>query len=85
MTALKEDTIIIKRFRFQTLFTGLVPLFVLAHFSHHVITALTIPLLPFIRNDFTLDYTQSGLVVSAFSLAYRIFHIKSSAYHQLIF
>jgi FSR family fosmidomycin resistance protein-like MFS transporter len=27
-------------------------------------------LLPFIRNDFALDYTQSGLVVSAFSLAY---------------
>jgi len=49
---------------------GLVPLFVLAHFSHHVLTALTVPLLPFIRSDFALDYTQSGLVVSAFSLAY---------------
>ena len=49
---------------------GLVPLFVLAHFSHHVLTALTVPLLPFIRNDFALDYTQSGGVVSAFSLAY---------------
>ena len=49
---------------------GLVPLFVLAHFSHHVLTALTVPLLPFIRSDFALDYTQSGMVVSAFSLAY---------------
>jgi MFS family permease len=50
----------------------MVPLFVLAHFSHHILTALTVPLLPFIRNDFALDYTQSGLVVSAFSLAYGI-------------
>ena len=42
----------------------------LAHFGHHLLTALPIPLLPLIRNDFALDYTQSGLVVSAFSLAY---------------
>ncbi len=49
---------------------GLVPLFVLAHYSHHVLTALTVPLLPFIRNDFALDYTRSGMVISAFSLAY---------------
>lgn len=55
-----------------SIFMGLVPLFVLAHFSHHVLTALTVPLLPFIRNDFALDYTQAGLVVSSFSLAYGI-------------
>ncbi len=30
------------------------------------------PLLPFIREDFTLDYTQSGLLLSAFSLSYGI-------------
>ena len=35
-------------------------------------TALPIPLLPLIRSDFGLDYTQSGLVISAFSLAYGI-------------
>ncbi len=56
----------------ESIFMGLVPLFVLAHFSHHVLTALTVPLLPFIRNDFALDYTQAGLVVSSFSLAYGI-------------
>jgi MFS family permease len=28
------------------------------------------PLLPMIRNEFALDYTQSGLVISAFSLSY---------------
>ena len=35
-------------------------------------TALPVPLLPLIRNDFALDYTQAGLVVSAFSLPYGI-------------
>jgi len=47
-------------------------LFVAAHFFHHLCTALPIPLLPYIRDDFGLDYTQSGLVLSAFSLAYGI-------------
>ena len=30
------------------------------------------PLLPFIRDNFALDYTQSGLLLSAFSLSYGI-------------
>ena len=46
------------------------PLFILGHFSHHVLTAITIPLMPFIRSAFDLDYTQSGFVLSAFTLAY---------------
>ena len=41
----------------------------LAHFGHHLLTALPVPLLPFIRDDFALDYTQSGLVISAFFLS----------------
>jgi MFS family permease len=45
---------------------------VLAHFAHHLLTALPVPLLPFIRDDFALDYTQSALVVSAFTLSYGI-------------
>lgn len=44
----------------------------LAHFSHHVVAALLQPLLPFIRDNFTLDYTQAGWLVSAFSLSYGI-------------
>ena len=44
----------------------------LAHFTHHLLTALPIPLLPLIRDDFALDYTQSGLVTSAFNLPYGI-------------
>ena len=44
----------------------------LAHFSHHLITALLIPLLPYIRDDLSLTYTQAGWLVSANSLAYGI-------------
>jgi len=44
----------------------------LAHFSHHLLTALPVPLLPFIRDYFALSYTQAGLVVSVFSLSYGI-------------
>ena len=51
---------------------GFIILLALAHFSHHVLTALLTPLLPFIRDDFSLSYAQSGLVVSAFTLAYGI-------------
>jgi len=45
---------------------------VLAHFAHHLLTALPVPLLPFIRDDFALGYTQSALVISAFTLSYGI-------------
>ncbi len=62
----------IKRAGFRTLFSGLLPLFVLAHFGHHLLTALPVPLLPMIRDAFALDYTQSGLLVSAFTLSYGI-------------
>jgi len=50
----------------------MLPFFVLAHFTHHLLTALPAPLLPFIRKDFSLDYTQSSLVITAFALAYGI-------------
>jgi MFS transporter, FSR family, fosmidomycin resistance protein len=56
----------------RTFFGGLLPLFVLAHFSHHLLMALTIPLSPMIRSDFSLDYTYTGLVISAFNLSYGI-------------
>lgn len=55
---------------FHRFFYGTIWMFIVAHLSHHVITALVVPLLPFIRSDFKLDYTQSGFVVSAFSLSY---------------
>lgn len=49
-----------------------ITLFILAHFFHHLLTALVVPLLPYIRDGFGLTYAQSGLVVSAFALAYGI-------------
>ena len=44
----------------------------LAHFGHHLIMALLTPLLPYIRNDFSLTYTQAGWLVLAYNLAYGI-------------
>jgi MFS family permease len=57
---------------FYRLFSGVTWLFVVAHLSHHVITALVVPLLPFMRNEFGLDYVQAGFIISAFSLSYGI-------------
>lgn len=48
----------------------MLPLFVLAHTGHHLVAALLTPLLPFIRDELSLDYTQAGVLVSAFNLAY---------------
>ncbi len=44
----------------------------LAHFGHHVVASLLLPLLPFIRDEFALDYIQVGWMVSAFTLAYGV-------------
>jgi len=41
-----------------------------AHFSHHVCTGVLIPLLPLLRESFGLNYFQSGVLVSCFSIAY---------------
>lgn len=62
----------IKKSGFWSFFSGLLPLFVVAHFGHHLLTALLVPLLPFIRDEFALDYAQAGWVVAAFSLSYGI-------------
>lgn len=44
----------------------------LAHFSHHLVTALLPPLLPFIRRDSFLSYTQAGGLLFAYNIAYGI-------------
>jgi FSR family fosmidomycin resistance protein-like MFS transporter len=46
------------------------PLFTAAHFSHHLCTGVLVPLLPLLRQDFGLNYFQSGALVSSFSLSY---------------
>jgi len=58
-------------------FSTIVVLFALAHGAHHLVTALPVPLLPFIRNEFGLDYAQAALVVSAFSVPYGIAQLPS--------
>jgi len=55
-----------------TFLTGLLPLFVVAHFGHHLMMALLSPLLPFIRNDFSISYTQVGGLLFAYNIAYGI-------------
>jgi MFS transporter, FSR family, fosmidomycin resistance protein len=52
-------------------------MFVVAHFSHHLMTALPIALIPFIRDGFGLSYTQSAWIISAFSLAYGFSQLPS--------
>ena len=49
----------------------------MAHFAHHLLPALQVPLLPFIRNEFSLDYTRSAMVLSAFTLSYGISQIPA--------
>ncbi len=63
--------------RFSRLFPGWLLLFTLGHFSHHLLTALPIPLLPFIRDTFSLDYARSGLLLSVFSVTYGISQLPS--------
>ena len=48
----------------------MLPLFVLAHTGHHLVSALLTPLLPFIRDELVLDYTQAGVLFSAFNISY---------------
>ena len=57
-----------KRQDLRALFQGLLPLFILAHFGHHVVGAMLRPLMPMIRTDLGLSYTQSGVVMSAFAI-----------------
>ena len=51
--------------------------FTIAHLNHHILGALITPLLPFIRDEFFLDYTQAGFLVSAFTITYGLSHLPS--------
>jgi MFS family permease len=53
----------------SSFFLNALPFFIVAHCVHHLLTSLPQPLLPFIRTEFNLSYTQSAFVISAFSLA----------------
>ncbi|MFC1942185.1 MFS transporter [Chloroflexota bacterium] len=62
----------IKKPHILSFLAGLLPLFILAHFAHHLLGALLTPLLPFIRDEFALDYTQAGLLLSVYTWTYGI-------------
>ena len=49
----------------------------LAHFVHHLLAALVTPLLPYIRDEFALNYTQAGFLITAFNLSYGISQIPA--------
>jgi MFS family permease len=57
--------------------TGLLPLFILAHFSHHFTAAIFQPLSPFIRDEFSLNYEQFGWMMSGFNIAYGASHLPA--------
>ena len=54
--------------RLRPYFSGMVPLFVFAHFGHHITGAMLRPLAPMIRTDLGLSYTQVGLMLSVFAI-----------------
>jgi MFS family permease len=45
------------------------PWFIMAHFAHHLLTALPQPMQPFIQDEFKLNNAQLGGITSAFSLS----------------
>lgn len=55
----------LKTRRGRVILTG----FTTAHFTHHISNSLLNPLLPFIRDAFSLSYGQAGWLVSAFSMS----------------
>ena len=54
--------------RLRPYLSGLAPLFVFAHFGHHITGAMLRPLTPMIRTDLGLSYTQIGWMMSAFAI-----------------
>ena len=55
------------------------PTFIIAHLAHHVGIGGLQPLLPLLRDDFQLDYTQAGLLLSAQGLALGLAQLPVSA------
>jgi len=71
------NTTVIIRSKLSRLIPGWLLLFTLGHFSHHLLTALPVPLMPFIRDNFSLDYARSGLLLSVFSITYGLSQLPS--------
>ena len=63
--------------RLITFFSGLVPLFILAHFMHHVPGLLIQPLSPYIRDALHLDYSQVAWLSSAYTFSYGLSNLPA--------
>lgn len=57
-----------KKLNLRPFISGILPLFIFAHFGHHVVGAIMRPILPMVRTDLGLSYTQAGWMMSAFSI-----------------
>jgi MFS family permease len=53
----------------RSFFLTSLPFFILAHATHHLLTALPQPMQPFIQDEFVLSKAQLGGVTAAFSLS----------------
>lgn len=53
----------------RSFFLTALPFFILAHATHHLLTALPQPLLPYVQQEFNLNYTKSAAITSAFALS----------------
>ncbi len=43
--------------------------FIIAHMAHHLLTALPQPMLPYMQQEFKLNYTKAATITSAFSIS----------------
>ena len=57
-----------RKFDLRPYMSGLLPLFLFAHFGHHVIGAMLRPLMPLIRTDLGLNLADAGWMMSAFAI-----------------
>lgn len=53
----------------RSFFLSSLPFFILAHATHHLLTALPQPMLPFMQDEFGLSKARLGGVTAAFSLS----------------
>jgi DHA1 family multidrug resistance protein-like MFS transporter len=53
----------------KSFYLSSLPFFILAHATHHLLTALPQPMLPFMQDEFRLSKAQLGGITAAFSVA----------------
>ncbi len=63
----------------QTAAVAVLPIFIIAHFSHHAVTGALVPLLPRLRDELGLDYSSAGLLVAAYTVTYSFMQVPAAA------